>query len=392
VIVGDASHDELGSSLALSADAKTLVTGAPHSNMNMGYVKVYRTDDDGWNPMQLGQTIYGEAVDDYFGDSVDISRDGRTIAIGAPGVYESSDQSGYVRVYYLESDSLSSSWKQVGQDITGETVGDSFGESISLSEDGTILAFGAWTNDGNGVDSGHVRVYQLKDSGTNWEQLGQDINGDASDDGSGHSVSLSADGKTVAIGQLDNSENSDWSGHVRVYQINSEGSSWEQLGQNIAGVEPYDQFGYWSVTLSPDGKVLAVGAPSYNIGYVRVYYLETNDIGSSWKQIGQDIIGEEPDEGFGISVSMSEDGETLAIGAQSNDGNGANSGRVTVYRWDDSSTSWTQLGEDIHRDAAFDVLGWKVSLSADGRTLAIGSKYTDENGSDSGSVKVFSIT
>jgi hypothetical protein len=391
VIVGDASHDELGSSLALSADAKTLVTGAPHSNMNMGYVKVYRTDDDGWNPMQLGQTIYGEAVDDYFGDSVDISRDGRTIAIGAPGVYELSDQSGYVRVYYLESDSLSSSWKQVGQDITGEAVSDSFGESILLSEDGIILAIGAWTNDGNGVDSGHVRVYQLKDSGTSWEQLGQDINGDASDDGSGHSVSLSADGKTVAIGQLDNSENSDWLGHVRVYQINSEGSSWEQLGQNIAGVEPYDSFGE-SVTLSPDGKVLAVGAPSLYIRYVRVYYLETNDIGSSWKQIGQDIIGEEPDEGFGISVSMSEDGETLAIGAQSNNGNGANSGRVMVYQWDDSSTSWTQLGEDIHGDAAFDVLGWKVSLSADSRTLAIGSKYTDENGSDSGSVKVFSIT
>jgi hypothetical protein len=89
---------------------------------------------------------------------------------------------------------------------------------------------------------------------------------------------------------------------------------------------------------------------------------------------------------------MSEDGETLAIGAQSNNGNGVNSGRVMVYQWDDSSTSWTQLGEDIHGVAAFDVLGWQVSLYADGRMLAISSPYTDENGSHSGSVKVFSIT
>jgi hypothetical protein len=74
-------------------------------------------------------------------------------------VYELSYQSGCVRVYHLESDSLRSSWKRVGQDITGEAVCDNFGESISLSEDGTILAVGARNNDGNGVDSGHVRVY-----------------------------------------------------------------------------------------------------------------------------------------------------------------------------------------------------------------------------------------
>ena len=123
---------------------------------------------------------------------------------------------------------------------------------------------------------------------------------------------------------------------------------------------------------------------------MRVYYLETNDIGSIWKQIGQDIDGEEPDEGFGVSVSMSEDGKTLAIGAQSNDGNGVNSGRVMVYRLDDSNTNWTKLGEDFHGEAAFDVFGWSVSLSADGLTVAIGSPYTDANGStDSGSVKVF---
>ena len=46
--------------------------------------------------------------------------------------------------------------------------------------------------------SGHVRVYQYINS--SWVQLGTDIDGEAEYDKSGYSVSLSADGSTVAIG------------------------------------------------------------------------------------------------------------------------------------------------------------------------------------------------
>jgi len=64
-IVGDAAKDYLGTSVALSADAKTLVVGAPGPYGNTdreGYVKVYRMTDDGGNRTQLGQTIYGNAT------------------------------------------------------------------------------------------------------------------------------------------------------------------------------------------------------------------------------------------------------------------------------------------------------------------------------------------
>jgi hypothetical protein len=65
-IVGDAAKDRLAS-VALSADAKTLVAGAPgptdYDNTDgEGYVKVYRMTDDGGNRTQLGQTIYGNAT------------------------------------------------------------------------------------------------------------------------------------------------------------------------------------------------------------------------------------------------------------------------------------------------------------------------------------------
>ena len=48
---------------------------------------------------------------------------------------------------------------QIGSDIDGEAAGDKSGYSVSLSSDGTIVAIGAINNDGNGSNSGHVRVY-----------------------------------------------------------------------------------------------------------------------------------------------------------------------------------------------------------------------------------------
>ena len=79
-----------------------------------------------------------------------------------------------------------------------------------MSSDGTIVAIGAFGNDGNGPSSGHVRVYQ-NISGT-WTQLGGDIDGEADEDQSGISVSLSSDGTIVAIG----ADGNDGNGPLRV--------------------------------------------------------------------------------------------------------------------------------------------------------------------------------
>ena len=108
-------------------------------------------------------------------------------------------------------------WTQVGQDMDGEAAEDYSG-SVSLSADATTVAIGAFGNDGNGKeDSGHVRIYT--NNGGAWTQLGQDIDGEAAGDGSGESVSLSADGATVAIGARWNDGNGENSGHVRIYNV-----------------------------------------------------------------------------------------------------------------------------------------------------------------------------
>ena len=103
---------------------------------------------------------------------------------------------------------------QKGSDINGEGFEDYSGHSVSLSANGKTVAIGALYNNGNGTNSGHVRIYNYND--TSWVQLGQDIDGVASYDYSGSSVSLSSDGGTVAIGAYLNYGNGAYTGHERV--------------------------------------------------------------------------------------------------------------------------------------------------------------------------------
>ena len=157
----------------------------------------------------------------------------------------------------------------MGADIDGEAAGDHSGISVSLNSDGTIVAIGAHGNDGNGSGSGHVRVYQY--NGSSWDQLGADIDGETAGDKSGYSVSLSADGTIVAIGAYGNDGNGTDYGHVRIYQWN--GSSWNQLGNDIDGEAAGNYFGR-AVSLSKNGSVLVVGAYNYNSAQGRTYTYE----------------------------------------------------------------------------------------------------------------------
>ncbi|KAL3810746.1 hypothetical protein ACHAXA_008559 [Cyclostephanos tholiformis] len=395
-IVGGAAGDEFGSSVAFSDDAGIMAIAAPGYGNDMGYIKVYRIDDDdGKRVVQLGQTIYGDAIGDYFGGSLDITPDGMTVICSSPDWIIYDDRPGYARVFSLEGDGDlgTDNWKQIGQDIVGEAIGDEFGVSVSISDDGKTIAIGANFNDGeNGVDSGHVRIYRLVENGSIWEQIGSDIDGDAADDWLGYSVSLSADGSIVAIGAPHNDNNGDNSGQVTVHRFDSEKSSWERLGQSIYGDNALDQLGMY-VHLSPDGITLAIGSPSVGgTGYVRVFSLASGDDinADAWNQIGQDIVGEVVGNEFGGSVSLSDDGKTLAVGARDADGkNGVDSGRVTIFRMDDTKSDWIPMGDSIDGDVASDWSGYSVSLSADGNKVAIGSPYNDDNGVDSGHVKVF---
>jgi Flp pilus assembly pilin Flp len=329
--------------------------------------------------VSLGGYIVGEAAGDESGISVSLSSDGTIVAIGAWQNDGNGSASGHVRVYQI----VTGSWNQIGQDINGEAIGDGSGFSVSLSSDGTIVAIGAHNNDGNGSASGHVRVYENL-SGT-WTQIGSDIDGEVTFDYSGYSVSLSADGSIVAIGAIGNDGNGGNSGHVRVYENLS--GTWTQVGSDIDGEAANDQSGI-SVSLSADGATLAIGArwndgAGADAGHVRVY----ENLSGTWTQIGADINGEATLDYSGYSVSLSDDGLTLAIGAYLNDGSGGSAGHVRVYQ--NVGGTWTQMGSDIDGEATGDQSGYSVSLSASGSRVAIGAQLNDGSGGSAGHVRVY---
>ncbi len=403
-IDGEATYDYSGYSVSMSSDGKTVAIGANGNDANgsdSGHVRVYQYINSAWT--QLGSDIDGEAAIDQSGFSVSMSADGKTVAIGSTynaGNGNNGSDTGHVRVYQYNG----SAWSQLGGDINGEAAHDYSGQSVSLSSDGKTVAIGAYGNDGTsgnvntGDNRGHVRVYQYINNA--WTQLGSDINGKALDDQSGWSVSMSSDGTAVAIGaRLNDGTTGTDRGHVRVYQyINS---AWTQLGSDIDGEAAYDQSG-WSVSMSADGKTVAIGArlndgtsgnvdTGDNRGHVRVYQY----INSAWTQLGSDIDGEAANDQSGYSVSLSANGKTVAIGAIGNDGTsgnvdtGDNRGHVRVYRYNNSA--WTQLGSDIDGEAEYDNSGYSVSLSSDGTVVAIGALYNDGSGVNSGHVRVYKI-
>jgi uncharacterized protein YjdB len=375
-----------------------LVIPTPVSNVATTYGSL-------WN--QLGADIVGKVSGDESGTSVSVSADGTIVAIGARS---NTTNRGTVRVYKYND----VSWNQLGTDIDGEASSDYSGQSVSLSANGRVLAIGANTNDGSGnllPDSGHVRIYEF--NGTNWVQRGGDIDGEANGDQSGFSVSLSADGSTVAIGAFlnDGSGNAlSNSGHVRVYRYNASKSvpqltdeslstfgpaGWDRLGGDIDGEAVNDQSGF-SVSLSANGSVVAIGAifndgtsgtvdTSNNRGHVRVYRYNASKTSPQltdqtlstfgpvgWDRMGSDIDGEVAADQSGFSVSLSSNGAVLAIGSPFYDVSGvSNSGRVRVFGWNGSS--WAQRGQNINGVNLNENMGDSVSLSADGNILSVSS-------------------
>ncbi|WP_422106635.1 T9SS type A sorting domain-containing protein [Winogradskyella sp.] len=382
-IDAETADNEFGFSVSLSSDGNIVAIGATYNSGSAsasGHVRVFENISGVWT--QIGQDIDGEAENDLSGWSVKLSADGNIVAIGSSLNDGNGDSSGHVRVY----ENLSGVWTQIGQDIDGEAEGDQSGWSLSLSSDGSILAVGATRNDGNGERSGHVRVYENL-SGV-WTQIGQDIDGEAAFDWLGYSVSLSSNGSVLATGAIFNSGNGDSSGHVRVYENLS--GVWTQIGQDIDGEAEGDFFGR-SLSLSSNGNIVAIGGPQNdgngdNSGHVRVY----ENVSGVWTQIGQDIDGEGEIDLSGYSVSLSSDGNIVAIAAPFNNGNGMDSGHVRIY--ENQSGVWTQIGQDIDGEAAGDLSGSAVSLSSDGSIVAIGANVNQGSGLFAGHVRVFNLS
>ncbi|MEL6656747.1 MAG: T9SS type A sorting domain-containing protein [Bacteroidota bacterium] len=374
-IDGEAIGDNSGWSVSLSADGSRVAIGEfenSNTGLNAGQVRVFDWNGTMWP--QRGQSIGGEASNDDFGRSVSLSADGSRLAIGADN--GGANNGGYAKIYELNGNT----WVQLGADIDGASSGGRFGRSISLSSDGNRVAIGAPNNR-------QTRIYEW--NGSTWVQVGLSINGGGVSLGAGFSVSLSSDGARIAIGQpFSPNPGIPRPGQVKVYDWN--GDSWQVVGQSLSGDQVEDNFGY-SVSLSGDGTLLAVGVTlnsdnGEQAGKTRVY--EYN--GDQWVQKGGDILGDSPYDNSGHSVSLSTDGNRLAIGTPLDDDSGIDVGTTKIFEW--SGSMWVQVGVDMDGEGAIDYSGWSVSLSANGERLAIGTPRNDGNGEDAGHTRIYEIT
>lgn len=376
-INGQASGDTCGWSTAISADGTIVAMGSIFNGGATGQVRVFRISNGVWS--QIGADINGETGGDQTGQSVSLSDDGSVLAIGEPFNNDLGFTSGQVRVFR----NINNTWTQVGQDLYGQNAVASAGTSVDLSGDGTTVAFGAPNTVVSPFTSftGNVEVYQLQ--GNTWVQKGGDINGDGSIIKFGQSVSLSDDGNIVAIGQTGDPSNINVSqiGKVKVYQFVN--NQWTQIGNTILGQAERDEFG-WRVSLSASGTILAISSATSNV--VVVYQLN----GGVWTQIGNALFGENPGDRFGYSIGLTKDGTRLAVGARWNSTDGFRRGRAYVFR--NQGGNWQQIDNAMVGIANEDSNGFSIAISQDGSRVAVGAINNDSAGNNAGQVRAFENT
>ncbi|QQR90993.1 MAG: integrin [Myxococcales bacterium] len=373
---------------------------------------------------------------DRFG-TVAISADGSTLAVaaqgedsGSPGI--DADQDGNTiesagAVYVFVRDDTNS-WVQQAY-IKAPNPGGfaNFGYTLALSSGGNTLAVGA-VNEGSsstGIDgayngsayrAGAAYVFS-RDGNGQWSQTAYvKASNTETYDHFGGSVSLSADGRTLAVGAYaedsdatgiggaQNNNSRENSGAVYVYTATSDGG-WSQqayIKAHKPGAD--DLFGY-KVSLSADGNTLAVGAHqedgsgtgidatvddlSSNAGAVYVFVRNAT---SQWSQQAY-IKSSNANVGdsCGIRIDLSSDGNTLAVACSAEDGaatgiggdqldnTAADAGAVYIFARDGNG-SWSQQSYiKASNTEADDVFGLDVALNGDGQLLAVGAALEDGN-------------
>lgn len=370
---------------------------------------------------------------DEFGSAVALSADGRTLVISAPressaatGINgDQSDDSmvwaGAVHVFVRDE---FDAWSQQAYlKASNPGYGHQFGWDLALSDDGNTLAVGADGEasnatgiDGNQADtsqSGAGAVYMfVRDDLGNWTQQAYvKASNSGTEDRFGHTVSLSADGDTLAVGawredsasteingnQLDNGLNG--AGAVYVF-VRDEQEAWSQHTYIKPSVlDETDSFGY-HVVLSGDGATLLTHAKSDdsasigvngnpldnsadNAGAVFVFVRDEQDV---WVQQAY-VKASNTDAGdaFGFGLAASFDGDTIAIGApgeasaatgidgdQAHNGLGA-PGAVYVFVRDQLGTWSQQAYVKPSNSPQARSFGVRVSLSNDGDRLVVGA-------------------
>ncbi len=371
-ITGDMPEDKFGHGVALSADGSVMAVSAPGNDNNgtdAGHIRVYSKTSGTWT--QIGQDIEGTNADDQIGYKIAISEDGTTVAFSALSAKRTTNNishRGYVSIYKY----LNNSWTKVGQDII-DTESVQFGLSISLSSNGSTIAISSPGIQSTFFEQ--IQVY--KNTTGSWQKIGgfrriDNIENDnISPNYYGWNVSLSGDGTVIAFtdvqGGIQGGTNTNGILYVYKYQL----GTWVKVGNTISAKKQNDTFGFRAV-LSYDGSIVAITSHGHftngnSFGAISVY----KNVANNWVQIGADIIGEAAGDGCGTGLAISANGNALAIGCTGCDtANGTDTGKVRIF--ENIQSNWVEKGSIIGANAG-DKIGWSITLSKDGYNLAVGN-------------------
>jgi FG-GAP repeat len=384
------------------------------------------TSPSGWVPKEVSYIKASNTTHDFqFGYSIAVSGDGNTLAVGSinesggsKGVNGSQANqtirdSGAAYVFTRRN----GAWVQQAYIKASNPKEEAlFGNAIALSNDGNTLAVGAYLENskasgvnGNQADTSldsSGAVYVFTRAGANWSQQAYVKASNPSEgDQFGFSVGLSGDGNTLAVGAIEeaskatgvNGDQMDRSapGSGAVYVFGRTGSTWSQQAYTKPD-ETNGLYGY-SVGLSNDGNTLAAGDEGAGPGYVYVFTRQ----GSTWAKQGvlMAVNGERGDN-FGWCLSVSGDGNTIAIGANdedsvltgtpppdqgAHDANRDTSAGAAYVFVRDASGKWSQqVWLKAINARKNDQFADSISISRDGNTVAVGSIFGAGSGGSKG--------
>lgn len=366
-IVGKNAKERFGAgwnSLAVSSDGNIIAAASQDFDKEQGIVRVYQLQNGQWK--QLGKGIKGGSKGEHSGYSIDLSFNGKRIAIGSPCNSVKGTKAGVTRVFEWNGNN----WKQLGQNLFGPKEQSRSGVSVALSNDGNTLLvpYRAYSPSNKIRTAGLVKVFIWDPLKNLWKQKGKDIVGQNSMDRLGAGADISGDGNRIVVGAYLESADSnanDKKGVVRVFEWDN--NQWKQKGNTITGLQNGDQLGY-TVRISADGSTIICGGYSSNrsgknSGIALVFKWENNQ----WKQSGSVLQGQKGDH-LGQSLAINGSGTRIAIGAHLNDAGGKDAGQVRIYEYDQKA--WVKVFNDLNGNKK-DHAG-PCALSDDGATLIQG--------------------
>jgi hypothetical protein len=376
-----------GFSIDISADGDTVVVGAYGKSSFTGEAYVYTRSGLIWT--EQAKLLAPEASNDQFGWSVAISADGNTVAIGSTTEDTSPySNNGAVYIYTRSAGTWTQQTKLLASDRDSN---EGFGFSLAFSADGLTLLVGAEPeNTSPSTINGAVYAF-IYDSGEWIEQQKLLASDFSSNDRFGCDVSLSSDGNIALIGanSEDTSPNSD---NGAAYIFTRTAGVWTEQQKILASDASSDeQFGI-SVSLSADGNTALIGAfvestsPNSFNGAAYVYTLVEGIWTEQQKLLASDPVTQ---DFFGRSVALSSDGNIALIGAYLED-TSPNTNNGAAYVFTRSGGTWTQQQKLLAFDREDgDRFGLSVAMSDDGSTFFVSSYYGDDTFTDQGTVYLY---